>query len=898
MLWCLAVLLTFVISICRTVDVWSAERRLSGPEVWNSDQRSGLGSTEKLLPVLLDPNDPNGDKFDLYYFVHRGGTGPSRKTVLFCPGGPGEITQISTAAQTLVAFLTGQGYDVVHFHLRGSGFSQIPPSSQFDRFLRTDYAVGDIEKIRRHFLGKDKQWDAVIGWSYGTVLAQQYAHRYSEKVKKLILLGPISRHDFAVDNFSRDFREIHRHSLTRILQLEGFDHVESERKTKIVEEVFGKLNEPGIFEKTEDAFGSLQFVIDNYCDLKQNPELETSDLKLKYSRDFFRKLRKIRETGWFPGEKTNQHKLMAIGKAIREEVLRETQQTQNDCLEKDTGTQASRRAFYVMGAYDGINPRFLKEWLSGGRTDIGSALRRSGGYAHVRWGLNEYLQKIGIFDSTPIEAWDPAKHKHEVPTLILKGGADPVSAAGQAEYLYSNGLLGPRALIELPGVGHEFTMPRILIDKDIKDIGGSKKLLSGTIRFSSAEILPGQIREVIGTANGPGLNEGHKMELKPPHASRLRHLGFSILEEEKVTGSNKSRNNVIALVANDAEGDISGKSIWTINNGYFTGHVYFDLPRIPPGETRSVTGTIIDGWRNKERLLQPEEPQTLERDFEFLCARRGGSHGRGPANYEFYFRNKNLKGSTDGRPQYWTVKYRHGNESVDVEVKPPSLGPGETNLTEVELVGLKPDPDAEIEIVETKLERGLGVPCVFSNENDGSKISILFHNKSDQPVRPPEQVTIRNASFDATFKMGDRKEIAPQDTVNVSGTLSGVNWRTRLELVRPSGLEPELELLGFNILEEDRVSILLRNNGRKKIMATARNWVYVDPKKPSVCQDKEKSLDCLIYSFLVMDAKDFINEKDNRIVNIIRSMFTNSKPKESLPINIEYCDEGVCQITN
>ena len=68
------------------------------------------------------------------------------------------------------------------------------------------------------------------------------------------------------------------------------------------------------------------------------------------------------------------------------------------------------------------------------------------------------LNKIGLTGTSSNEKicpWDPAIYSHEIPTLILSGTADPITAGGQAQYFYENGLdSGKRALIEFPGVGH------------------------------------------------------------------------------------------------------------------------------------------------------------------------------------------------------------------------------------------------------------------------------------------------------------------------------------------------------------------------------------------------------------------------------------------------------------
>jgi hypothetical protein len=77
--------------------------------------------------------------------------------------------------------------------------------------------------------------------------------------------------------------------------------------------------------------------------------------------------------------------------------------------------------------------------------------------------IREQARKLGIKAGERICPWDPAKvdealgkpDSHDVDTLILKGGADPITAGDQSEYLFEKGLKpGNRALIEFPGVGH------------------------------------------------------------------------------------------------------------------------------------------------------------------------------------------------------------------------------------------------------------------------------------------------------------------------------------------------------------------------------------------------------------------------------------------------------------
>ena len=114
-------------------------------------------------------------------------TDRNRKNVLFIPGGPGQFGGGG------LKFLESN-HNVVYFDLRGSGFSGIPPANVFDKYLRAEFVVEDIEQLRTTILGAEKTWDAIYAVSYGSVIAQQYAQRYPNKVKKLILVPPVPRH--------------------------------------------------------------------------------------------------------------------------------------------------------------------------------------------------------------------------------------------------------------------------------------------------------------------------------------------------------------------------------------------------------------------------------------------------------------------------------------------------------------------------------------------------------------------------------------------------------------------------------------------------------------------------------------------------------------------------------
>ena len=170
---------------------------------WSAAEMGSLGSvpnraflpTKRQIKVIRDIVDVSSDnpsgkeltcQFPLYYSFIRPSNpnNPNPKNVLFIPGGPGTIVDLrdvdpgSGGTGKCFGIIGNHGHNVAYLHVRASGFSQFPQPNKFDRFLRADYAVEDIEKLRLEELGNDTPWDAIWGESHGAVIAQRYAHKY------------------------------------------------------------------------------------------------------------------------------------------------------------------------------------------------------------------------------------------------------------------------------------------------------------------------------------------------------------------------------------------------------------------------------------------------------------------------------------------------------------------------------------------------------------------------------------------------------------------------------------------------------------------------------------------------------------------------------------------------
>ncbi len=858
------------------------ERSLSQSKVWRTDERSGLrlnnsaNDIEKLISVRLNSTDPdaNDGYFDLYYFVVTPTDGLATKTVLFCAGGPGDIVRGPNSGKTYADFLVHNEYNVAAFHIRGSGFSQIPPSNQFDRFLTTRYAVEDIEAIRKDFLGEDGVWDAIIARSYGTVLAQQYAHYHSDKVRKLILIAPLSRHMFndskeAFDAFAEDVYRIHRQSLESIYNSnreefrKEFGELRPDQKRKIIEEIFGTSRNPrrkGIFQRAEDAFGSIQFLLDAYCELKKNGELKRYDLD-RLSPKFFQKLRDLRLSGSLAGADQFE-----IGRVIRDEVLW-NKRAEDNCLDEgNRHIQGQHRVFYAIGVHDGINPRFLRAWLANDNRDLRDALREIGGEARV----NEWIEKIGITGDESIEPWDPGKYFHRVPTLILKGEADPVTAGGQAEYIYAKALRGPRTLIEFSGIGHEFALPGAGEEN-------SRPILSGTARLEPPEIPPGETRSATGPITGRSLNENLRIDLHPPQDLEpgLELAGFGVVVADKINDASKQRDNFVALIKNTGNHESkSNVTECTISSAYFVGIIRLNIPAIAPGQTQPAFGTVIHGSRNKQREFRLRSESKIEPGLEPF----GFKIHAADDTLSIWLKNKSKK-ELDPANRKWTIWNEFSSKTFSIDSEP--IKPGELVSVSADLEGLTLDKAGELQIIMPEVLTDCSLnSCIPPQEETAErKVSISIWNEDDTKTFNREtsngdasKWAFHTRAFSADLSVTLPEKIAPRSAEKAYGTITGIRWNDYLKVTRPMDLEPDLELLGFNIEGKDKLTLLLKNTGTRTIKSSGRDWIYCDPSDAgsgSACLNCGNLLSCLIYSFLVMDGQRF-NSQDNKILEIIK----------------------------
>jgi len=473
------------------------EKKWSDDET--SDPRVSAQGGKELLIKDVSSDNPSGvplpNDFPLFYSFPE----PRKdgKNILFIPGGPGTIPILDqNDDNNRLQILEGM-HNVAYFHVRGSGFSRINPSNKYDRFLRADYVVKDIEQLRIEL--KLPAWDAIWGESHGTLIAQKYAYKYGPgKVRKLILVGPPSRSDETHD----PRRKMMVSNLEAILKYyDEFKFLTSQMINAIMYKLETKLKE------LEAEYGSINFVTENYDDLlvgyplvDHPPEFFNA---LKYLSFHGRPVKGLKfddhsrqinaglvianelmltpKDPSTPGERTqkslapiflshlNQDDIDSSKRLIK--ALTRLNEAHANIAKKTL--PKSQRAYWVFGVYDGISRWILKFMKD--KVDRDGFFRAEDIAPSLTGASRYFAEKIGTVSGEPIYPWNPGYYKHSVPTLILKGGADAVIAGGQAESFYKDGLSNKEdsVLMEIPGMGHiwDFSMPKAFFDGKVREGG-------------------------------------------------------------------------------------------------------------------------------------------------------------------------------------------------------------------------------------------------------------------------------------------------------------------------------------------------------------------------------------------------------------------------------------------
>jgi pimeloyl-ACP methyl ester carboxylesterase len=461
--------------------------------------------------------------FELAYFLADGFDldKKQRKNILYIPGGPGAIVDSESRSATLR--LLEKTHNVVYFHPRGMAQSAIDGDKLYDQFLRADYVVNDIEKLRQAVL-KSRPWDAIYAHSWGTVIAQRYAAKYGKpkepepKVLSLILTGPVDRHRnthgartrMTIENLKAVFEYYRSQGAANCtcqsssylkplvtdftnpqISTFGGNLAASDNfcflKPEVADQIIKQLEK--LIPAIDENFGSADFVVDNFSALKKDKSFQ--ERFGKYPIELFAAIRYLQMSGapekdglvfvadsrnrmnaalliahYLTAEKPSRcGKLDVLFKAAAQDCeYCERFRAARDELRARMGNRESKRGNYVYGVYDGV-ARWISVSMGEKGCFTGKDMEKFAGQTGE--GLNfirEQINRIGITDEK-ICPWNPADYRHEVPALLIKGSRDTVVAGCQAENFYNNGI-ARGVLLEFRGLGHDLSVGNLYFGAD------------------------------------------------------------------------------------------------------------------------------------------------------------------------------------------------------------------------------------------------------------------------------------------------------------------------------------------------------------------------------------------------------------------------------------------------
>lgn len=133
---------------------------------------------------MIDVETPKGT---FKVWTKRRGNNPEMK-VLLLHGGPGATHELY---ESFDSFLPQEGIEYYYYDQLGSHYSDKPDDlSLWD----TDRFVEEVEQVRQA-LGLNKDNFYLLGQSWGGILAMEYAHKYQDNIKGLVIANMMASID-------------------------------------------------------------------------------------------------------------------------------------------------------------------------------------------------------------------------------------------------------------------------------------------------------------------------------------------------------------------------------------------------------------------------------------------------------------------------------------------------------------------------------------------------------------------------------------------------------------------------------------------------------------------------------------------------------------------------------
>jgi pimeloyl-ACP methyl ester carboxylesterase len=373
-------------------------------------------SNPRWLKLHLDPFDRETAEFELFYFLPNG-FDHKRRTVLIANGGPGGFS-----LPTMDTHETFHGdFNIVDFHFRGAGCSRIPLAKSNDFFIRSRYAIADLEALREK-LGL-KKWDVIHGYSYGTALAQMYAYHYSDKIGATILEGVFGnwprRKNFQYDTVLKE-------TLKNIVVLDGTDTLKAlspDEKNKVLETAYEKiasLHPNAVWVTTTELAKKLQH--------STKTAAQEKELRYLLALEF------AIYAGWSPSHPKGLKRQAAVAAVLANEAF--PQLKFSKAIEKEVEIQY-KKWLEIKQEYDSPH-RSLKKITS--RSLISKRV-------------------FDIIYEADLNNYEPSAFSHDVPSVIIQGDADAATPLDGALDVFETALKGPKHAYVVHGGAHGEILP-------------------------------------------------------------------------------------------------------------------------------------------------------------------------------------------------------------------------------------------------------------------------------------------------------------------------------------------------------------------------------------------------------------------------------------------------------
>lgn len=174
--FCLVCCMVLILAACSTPDapnIHKPENGLTDEELYSTVQTGGV----KVIPI----ETPKG-KFNIW--TKSVGNNPKIK-VLLLNGGPGATHEYFEAMES---FFPQQDIGFIYYDQLGTGFSDNPNDTSLWDLPRF---VDEVEQVRKALdLTKDNFY--ILGHSWGGILGMEYAQKYQDNLKGLIISNMMS----------------------------------------------------------------------------------------------------------------------------------------------------------------------------------------------------------------------------------------------------------------------------------------------------------------------------------------------------------------------------------------------------------------------------------------------------------------------------------------------------------------------------------------------------------------------------------------------------------------------------------------------------------------------------------------------------------------------------------